>query len=47
MPQILRACLILYVIKIKWIMIVQVKIEYSSMSQGSRLRSTKISGDFP
>ena len=47
MPQMLRAHLILYVVKLKWIMCAQEKIEYSSMSLRSRARSTKISGDFP
>ena len=46
-PQMLRAHLILYVVKLKWIMFAQEKIEYSSMLLRSRLRSTKISGDFP
>ena len=46
MLQILRAYLILNALKIKWIMCLQVEIAYSSMSQGPRLRSTKISGDF-
>ena len=46
MLQILRVYLLVHAIKIKWIMCLQVKIAYSSMSQEPRLRSAKISGDF-
>ena len=46
MVQNLRAYSILHVATIKWIMCVQENIELSSMSQGPRLSSSIISGDF-
>ena len=41
----LRACFMLYVITIKWMMCVQEKIELTGTSKRPRLSSTEISGD--
>ena len=45
MIQNLKSNFIVYVITIKWIRCVQGKIELSSMSQGQKSSSTKVSRD--